>query len=505
VYILITYLCGHSTSLARTDPDLYDPHGRELVGDAVAVVTLPLSDHIGGTALLECAATVRRQMSSLLTPPDRQAIRWLSPDQYHVPIYFYKRSFQNEYTRNESIDSDISKDTQVFADIRSTIEQQNSFNIRFRFLVVHQTGAIELLAFPDDHESEEDRPRIAQLRDMFDGIADRQYARFAPRRPMDIGLTIGWIRQSLSEESKKALKQYLAAGGGLDNHSGLTSFDIRLEIDRLRIACIENGAFNPTIKDIKGHERLYLRQRAQWQLHIQEFHERERCRPAGCYGVMSPSKWLAHPEIVRCVKARDFRNIRPITAQIAPTLRCTNRCPICSYGQRKSGPFHDMTLEDMTGAVTALRGAGVKGVIFTGGGEPLCNDATIRGMRQARQVGLSVGLFTNGQLLSEDVCEELAREVEPSFVRVSINGWNAEAYSLVHGVRGTAYSLDRVLANLNSLARKKLEHKATFKLDIGILISPLVLDNLLDSAFEIKRLAFKFPGAINNVTTPVRL
>jgi pyruvate-formate lyase-activating enzyme len=159
-----------------------------------------------------------------------------------------------------------------------------------------------------------------------------------------------------------------------------------------------------------------------------------------------------------------------------------------------------MAYGDMVHSLDVLKNGGVKGVIFTGGGEPLCNRHTLDGMWHARTLGLSVGLFTNGQLLDEVASARISREIKPAFVRVSLNAGNSTAYSLIHGVPASGVSFERVLDNLATLAEEKLKHRASFSLAIAVLITPLILDNLVDLAFEIKRLAFRYPGAVNHVS-----
>jgi organic radical activating enzyme len=199
------------------------------------------------------------------------------------------------------------------------------------------------------------------------------------------------------------------------------------------------------------------------------------------YGVMTASKWLAHPGVVQKIVQRKFDEITPVTSQISPSLRCTNACPMCSYAQTKDSLLQaahradlEMSDRDMTLTINALCSGGVKGLVFTGGGEPLVNEHTIMGMGLAKNMKMSVGLFTNGVLLNDKAAARIV-SIDPSFVRVSLNAGTSDAYAAVHGC-DSHDTFQTVLANIRSLAEQKLATQARFHLDIGVLITPFCLD-----------------------------
>jgi pyruvate-formate lyase-activating enzyme len=477
------------------DPDLYDDsNGREWVGDAVCLATSPLENYIGGKELLDLSAEIRRDLSHRLDAigPTADAVCWYSAEQLYLPIYYYKRSFDGKYIR------DRVRDDQVFSDMQTVVEEHPAFDLSFERILVDSTGAIQLLAFCSDsgQTQPENTPTLTSLRAALDSKTDREGARFASKRPFDIAVILGRTTRDISSSAEQILKNFPKDANCSGRH-------VALHIDQLRLVVTENGFRAPTLRGVDGFDRLFLREKATWQNYIVEY------KNPAVYGVMSSSKLFAHSDVVEHLKRGAFGDIMPITAHLAPSLECTNQCPICSYGRKKACIFEkdslplQMSSQDMMRSLRALSEGGVKGVIFTGGGEPLKNQYTLDGMHEARLMGLSVGLFTNGQLLDKDACARIATVIKPSFVRVSLNAGNPEAYSLIHGTEGSGASFEQVLQNLSLLAAQKAAQKrdpgSQFHLDIGVLITPLILDNLLDLAYEIMRIAFRYPGSINNV------
>ncbi|MFX0204118.1 MAG: SPASM domain-containing protein, partial [Candidatus Hodarchaeota archaeon] len=141
-------------------------------------------------------------------------------------------------------------------------------------------------------------------------------------------------------------------------------------------------------------------------------------------------------------------------------------------------------------------------VIFTGGGEPLKNQYTIPGMKWAKEHGLSVGLFTNGFLLTEEVASKIA-QINPTFIRISLNAGSPEAYRLSYGLSRKENYLQMVLGNIEYIARAKQQSLASpdkrFHLDIGVLITPFNIGDLAEIAFQLKRIALRYRGTINNI------
>jgi len=106
------------------------------------------------------------------------------------------------------------------------------------------------------------------------------------------------------------------------------------------------------------------------------------------YNYYSMGKWLYYPNRVNRIKERRYYNVMPVTAQIVPTLACNFSCPRCSYGGSKINIMAlreksriNMVRSTMFSIIDKLLEGRVKGVVFTGGGEPILNPFTIDGLR----------------------------------------------------------------------------------------------------------------------------
>lgn len=186
-------------------------------------------------------------------------------------------------------------------------------------------------------------------------------------------------------------------------------------------------------------------------------------------GVYATNKWLYHKENREAFLKGDVYGesptasgnvLRPVTASFVPTKNCNHRCCTCPYSGRRD----DTAMDPHFGkhALRQLKEAGVKGVIFTGGGEPLFNRYTYRLMREAKKLGFSIGLFTNGVLLDPDLSKLMFTSLQPNlkFIRVSLNTTQRAAYKRFHDCNDAAY--ERVIRNIRAASEFLRDRK-----DIG--------------------------------------
>ena len=113
----------------------------------------------------------------------------------------------------------------------------------------------------------------------------------------------------------------------------------------------------------------------------------------------------------------------PIIAEIDPTSVCNFHCPECvdigMLGKK------EIDSDRLLRLLTELQYSGVKGVIFIGGGEPLLHSGMPEPIVHAHELGLAVGLTTNGSLLKPFV--EIIAELV-SWTRVSVDAATAATY-----------------------------------------------------------------------------
>src|SRR5688572_18586688 len=70
----------------------------------------------------------------------------------------------------------------------------------------------------------------------------------------------------------------------------------------------------------------------------------------------------------------------PVTLEIDPTNRCPLACGYCIWSDFRADEKSSLKPEVITRVVTQAAEIGVKSMIWTGGGDPLANNATVDGV-----------------------------------------------------------------------------------------------------------------------------
>jgi len=213
------------------------------------------------------------------------------------------------------------------------------------------------------------------------------------------------------------------------------------------------------------------------------------------YSYYSFGKWLYYPDRVACVKRGDFRTVKPVTVQLIPSLYCNFCCPHCCYGRSKEnikahGERKAMLMDEcvMSVIINRLSEAGIKGIVFTGGGEPTSHIRLIECMRQAVKKGIKVGLFTNGSLLTAPKIHQIL-ELEPTFIRVSLDAGTPDVHQLLHGYPDKYDYFPKVLENIELLAKGKLKQKVDTTIGVGVTVEPINLFSLMEIAKRLYEIA----------------
>ena len=97
----------------------------------------------------------------------------------------------------------------------------------------------------------------------------------------------------------------------------------------------------------------------------------------------------------------------PLTVEIDPTNECTRNCANCA-GNRLKNEQAFLSLDFMKEIINQIKPF-CKGIIFTGGGEPLRNGHTIEAIKFAKEQGLNVALVTNGDLINKEIAKQLVK------------------------------------------------------------------------------------------------
>ena len=128
---------------------------------------------------------------------------------------------------------------------------------------------------------------------------------------------------------------------------------------------------------------------------------------------------------------------------IEPTNRCNLQCVTCIRNSWDE-PLGEMSAETYARIVDGLRTLPTPpDILFGGLGEPLSHPNIVEMVRQAKAVGSSVELITNGMLLDESMSLELVKAGLDT-LWVSMDGATPESYKDVR----LGAALPQVLANL---------------------------------------------------------
>jgi len=181
-------------------------------------------------------------------------------------------------------------------------------------------------------------------------------------------------------------------------------------------------------------------------------------------------------------------NPSPITVELDMTNVCNHRCPECSgwHSQDRNGGY--LSLAMARDIVRQLAEAKVRGLIFTGGGEPLCHPDTIEIVRLAHGLKLDIGFITNGTLINEKIAGALLECC--TWLRVSLDAASKETFKKLHGLDGNAFS--KVVNNTVLLVNMKKQLKSRTTVGVGYLTSDYTKHEMHKMAVLCKRLGVDY-------------
>lgn len=167
----------------------------------------------------------------------------------------------------------------------------------------------------------------------------------------------------------------------------------------------------------------------------------------------SQLKIFYHQEAVQ--KLLNEERCSPIYIRIKPTNRCNHNCNYCHYRHSyldldQYSPQDEIPHERMLQMIDDMAELGVKGVTFSGGGEPLIYPYIEETMQRVLTNGIDLSIITNGSMLNGKRAEILAHA---KWVRISIESCNDEAYCRIRGLKAGAF--DALCENIANFAKIK--------------------------------------------------
>lgn len=171
------------------------------------------------------------------------------------------------------------------------------------------------------------------------------------------------------------------------------------------------------------------------------------------------------------------QNPPPITVELDMTNLCNHKCPECSgwYFQNRGSDYLRKNLAE--NIIKQLAQAKIRGLIFTGGGEPLCHPDVIPALKLAHKLGLDIGFITNGSLINKEIAGVLLKCC--TWVRVSLDADSPEVFTQVHGLDKDAFA--KVISNIRLLTKMKRALKSKTIIGIGYLTCDYTKNMMLNA------------------------
>ena len=215
----------------------------------------------------------------------------------------------------------------------------------------------------------------------------------------------------------------------------------------------------------------------------------------GLVGPFFVGKILAHKSALDRINLGDIPVPITVEVDLADGF-CNNKCSHCCFGNDKQSTPIFIKKEALIRTITDLSGKGLKAVELVGGGEPTTHPEFKEIVESLSQLGLDIGLVTNGLLLYQyrDILHLF------SFIRISLDAGSEEVYFRTHGVDNFQSLID----NLLFLIRKRYINAK--KVGLGYLVMPNNIEDIEAAAELAARLKLRYiqyrPAALDHILAP---
>ena len=186
-----------------------------------------------------------------------------------------------------------------------------------------------------------------------------------------------------------------------------------------------------------------------------------------------------HSEKLKQIFQREI--IPPLHFEILPTEICNLECVWCRGGHRDyMKSTQELSQNRLEELMQELKDYGIEGIVrFSGmSGEPLVNKGTLPAIKKGIDLGLKVGLITNGILLDESTHKYLDGM---EYVSISLDAGTEKKYNMLKGAK-TAGTFDKVLDNLEALVKFRNSRTKKFRITTSYMLHP-------NNVFDLKQAA----------------
>lgn len=148
------------------------------------------------------------------------------------------------------------------------------------------------------------------------------------------------------------------------------------------------------------------------------------------------------------------------------TNKCNNNCPAC-VGVKENGS--ELTWDEIKMIVHDLKELGNRGVIVSGGGEPLLHPKFVETLELLKNSGMEIGLNSNGLALDREKALAIAKYC--TYFRISLDAGTPEMYKKTHGMPEKCF--EKVIENIKLMADVKKETDSAVSFTVGFLTSEM--------------------------------
>lgn len=142
----------------------------------------------------------------------------------------------------------------------------------------------------------------------------------------------------------------------------------------------------------------------------------------------------------------------PVHMVIGITDYCNHKCIFCNteFATADINRIHTIDRNILIRFLKEAKEMGLKAVTICGSGEPLIYPKIENLLYELHEIGLEIGIFTNGYKLTESIRKSILETC--TFVRCSINASNSKEHEAVHRVRD---QFDVIIDNVQKLVKEK--------------------------------------------------
>jgi len=176
----------------------------------------------------------------------------------------------------------------------------------------------------------------------------------------------------------------------------------------------------------------------------------------------------------------------PLLVELDLTNICNHDCPGCTGFRMEGGLNSTIATSDALDIIDDLKSCGVKAVTFTGGGDPTMHRDFDEIIKHAADIGLEVGLITNGLAIKERHLDSLLSSC--MWIRVSWDACTPDMHRKIHygGDLNKKMSSDKqfwkVIDNTKMLCEYKTKHNIDCVVGCAFLVGEETQDDIIGFA-----------------------